>query len=263
MKADDREVQRRLARLRQEASPAPGDKQRILSNVAAALELAPPAAAPGSAALAARTSVTPVKELSLAQRRARWLGAGAACGLVGLMAGFWLGHRAQRVPESTPVGAPVVLSSAPAVVAVPTSDAASTPSRDEAASPTGQASRLPATPRRNAPAVARASEPRRASFTLSEGLELLARAERALHAADPALALALLGDLDRRAPRAMLRQERLTTQVLAACATRDVRGALDTRQQLQLEFPESIYSGRLERSCTERERPANLESSGH
>ena len=58
-----------------------------------------------------------------------------------------------------------------------------------------------------------------------------------------------LGDLDRRAPREMLREERLATQVLAACALGDVVAARDAARQLEQQNSESMYRARLEGSC--------------
>lgn len=86
---------------------------------------------------------------------------------------------------------------------------------------------------------------------LGEALEILHRAEGALHADEPGLALGLLGDLDRRAAQALLREERLTTLALALCALGRVDEARATRVSLEREAASSIYLSRLERSCAE------------
>jgi hypothetical protein len=100
------------------------------------------------------------------------------------------------------------------------------------------------------PAPQRKPSPRRASDDdFEQQLALLQRAESALHASDPELALGFLSDLDRRAPVASLRQERLTALVLARCAVGQVDAARAARRELLDEFPSSIYLQRLAESC--------------
>jgi hypothetical protein len=90
--------------------------------------------------------------------------------------------------------------------------------------------------------------------SLAEALEQLHRAERALYAGDAQFALGILSDLDRRAEPALLREERLTTRVLALCQGDRIEEALDARRQLEREFASSIYARRLDQSCAiERE----------
>jgi DNA-directed RNA polymerase specialized sigma24 family protein len=100
-----------------------------------------------------------------------------------------------------------------------------------------------AAPDRSVPSVA---PPR---LELAEALELLHRAERALHAGDAEFARGTLSELDRRAEPALLREERLTTLVLALCQGGRVHEALAVRRQLEREFASSIYLGRLDESC--------------
>jgi len=98
--------------------------------------------------------------------------------------------------------------------------------------------------RSTSPAIARSN-----ALELSEALELLRRAEAAVRHSDGLEARMWLGDLDRRAPREMLREERLTTQVLAACALGDVAAAREAVLELEQSNPESMYRARLEGSC--------------
>jgi hypothetical protein len=215
-----------------------------------------------------------------------WYGmsAGALFGLLGLVGGFWLGRSTQpqrgevsSIPASItgaskPEGSPVAGElPAPRSLEPPPAPAPLQPAETRG---TTQTSRIP--PRTIAGASGAAPPAKvapRERFTLAEGLELLGQAERALHSEDAALALAVLGDFDRRAPRAMLRQERLATLVLASCGTRDTGAAREARDRLQQEFPNSIYARRLERACVggaldasdapSSDVPANLEDSGH
>lgn len=269
MSAHDQKVERRLAEARAGAEPSPGDKARIFARVRSAVGAAP-LVAPAPA----------VRANALGRRLVYGLSAGAVFGLVGLATGFWLGRSTLPARGDVPSSPASIPSSskpdnAPVAFALPApkpmDDASpaqprpvqtaerSTPQRSESRGVTAQS--VP--PLQKAPA--------RRPFSLADGLELLAQAERALHDDDPALALAVLSDFDRRGPRAMLRQERLTTRVLAACASRDARDAREASEQLQREFPNSIYARRLERSCVDaapaepssNTMPANLSNSGH
>jgi hypothetical protein len=84
---------------------------------------------------------------------------------------------------------------------------------------------------------------------LSEALELLRNAEAAVRRSEGLEARMWLGDLDRRAPREMLREERLATLVLASCALGDGAAARAALLELEQQNPESMYRARLEGSC--------------
>jgi hypothetical protein len=84
---------------------------------------------------------------------------------------------------------------------------------------------------------------------LSDALDLLRHAEGAVRRADGLEARMWLGDLDRRAPRDMLLEERLVTQTLADCVLGDLAAAEEALGQLEKTNPESIYRARLEGSC--------------
>jgi hypothetical protein len=77
----------------------------------------------------------------------------------------------------------------------------------------------------------------------------LRRAEAALRHSDGFEAQLWLSDLDRRAPPAMLAEERLITRTLAACALGDMPHARAALRELEQLNPESIYRGRIEQSC--------------
>jgi hypothetical protein len=90
---------------------------------------------------------------------------------------------------------------------------------------------------------------------LAEGLQQLHRAERALYAGDAELALGILSNLDQRAGPALLREERLTTLVLALCQRDRVEEALAARRELEREFASSIYMTRIDQSCAVEREP--------
>jgi hypothetical protein len=87
-------------------------------------------------------------------------------------------------------------------------------------------------------------------------LALLERAERAQRRSEPALALVLLDQIDARADEETLRDERLITRVLAACALGDVAAARHARARLErASTSPSIYASRLAETCTATPRP--------
>lgn len=86
-------------------------------------------------------------------------------------------------------------------------------------------------------------------LTLAEALQLVHRAERAIYSDNAAWALTLLDDLDERAPRAMLHEERLATRILALCAGGQVESAERLASRARQEAPSSIYGSILERVC--------------
>jgi len=86
-------------------------------------------------------------------------------------------------------------------------------------------------------------------LTLAEALQLVHRAERAIYSDNAAWALTLLDDLDERAPRAMLHEERLATRILALCADGQVESAERLASRARQEAPSSIYGSILERVC--------------
>jgi hypothetical protein len=83
----------------------------------------------------------------------------------------------------------------------------------------------------------------------ADELSLLRRVEKSLRANDPALALALLGDLDERFPRTALGEERLAARVIAHCTVGDGGARLRAESFLR-ERPGSVYAERVQTACT-------------
>lgn len=93
-------------------------------------------------------------------------------------------------------------------------------------------------------------------FTFSEILSRLARAQRAQRRSEPALALALLDQIDSHAAPSVLREERLTARVLAACDAGDVPQAERAAAELGASAESSVYASRLAESCVAGAIPA-------
>ena len=156
-----------------------------------------------------------------------------ACSIVSAAIGFVFGMRYERA-----VVAPVVVD---------------VPAEVREASPAGPPPSV-VVPAETATLVveaprARPSKPRVASpretFGFREVLSYVRRAERAERQGDPALALALLAELDERAEANTLREERAVTRVLALCA----QGERAAAQRELGAVKDSIYAGRIAQSC--------------
>jgi len=185
----------------------------------------------------------------------------AAALLAGLtfVAGYWLGGQRASVP--TPAALQAAAAPPPPVTAAPS---AATP---EPPAPAGPAPEAPAEPGSAAPAAllpsdssrgaARPQKPDRRKSSLAEELALLQRAEHAIRAAEPELALSFLDDLDRRHPRTRLGEERTAARLMARCA----RGDADVQAEAERFVRErraSVYSDRVRALCmlgTERSAP--------
>jgi uncharacterized protein HemY len=110
----------------------------------------------------------------------------------------------------------------------------------------------PPTQSRAAPrprAAAQKEAPTDAPFEFRQVLDYVRRAERAERQGEPALALALLDELDQRADSRTLREERLLTRVLASCARGDRDQAQRAARALTGMSRESIYTKRIAQSC--------------
>jgi len=195
----------------------------------------------------------------------RWVGFGLVMGALGYWWGRHDAHEATIVVASAPSVAAITPASSIASPAIgdvprpPASGVARSTSIEHApadigkprapsptsASPAAAKSRSPA--RRPAPRAQLASA--EATLTLAQALELMRRAEAELRAGDASAARVVLGELDRRAPGKLLREERLVARALAACLDGDVSAAQRYAAQLIAESPSSIYRGRLEGSC--------------
>jgi hypothetical protein len=248
-----------LARTRSELSPSSADKERLrmaLGLRASSVSLDAAAAAAEAPAAAAGEAAAPAGLTAFAALRASGrLGAslGAALFAAGIATGWGLhwqagrdtrhaGERATTVGAAIGTAAPVAVSApAPATAAVAAlAPAGPAPERSEALHlgravqrPGGRASALPA----------------RASVKpLDAELALLRRVERALRNAEPALALALLSELDERYPHTRLAEERLAARTIADCGLDQPEAAAHAHAFLR-EHPASVYSERVQSAC--------------
>jgi hypothetical protein len=183
------------------------------------------------------------------------LTAGALLLGAGFAAGYWSAQRTDTAPtranseaRGEPAAPPSPVEPAvPPAVATPAPDTAARATRAE---PARLAARDPASRRRHRPAEAGAQELTSAPATaaLGDELALLRRVERALRAEDPALALALLSELEQRFPTTDLVEERAAANVLARCGTREPDWRLVAERFLQ-KRPTSVYAERIRTSC--------------
>jgi hypothetical protein len=82
----------------------------------------------------------------------------------------------------------------------------------------------------------------------SDELSLLERAERAVRAHNPDLALALARELERRHPRSALHEERRAIELMALCQSGSSR-AHGLGQHFVQRYPESVYAERITTEC--------------
>jgi hypothetical protein len=134
----------------------------------------------------------------------------------------------------------------------PPSIAPSPPQDPSAPSPAASepplaAKEAPSEPRRGPPVRARAHKAA-APNPLNDELALLRRVERALRNADPALALALLGELDERFPNSRLVEERQAAKLMADCRLESPEASERARSFLN-EHPASVYRQRVQLAC--------------
>jgi len=232
-----------LALTRSELSPSSADKARLRAALGLAASPVPlDAAAPA-------TRLTGLGALRASGRLGAALG--TALFAAGVATGWGLHSRgpaadAARPGERSPaVGLAVEVTppaAAPAPAAAPVVAAATAaPARKEPAPPRPERT---VHPRGHAAAVpSRSTTP-----PLDAELGLLRRVERALRNADPALALALLRELDERYPRTRLAEERLAARTIADCRLARPDAAAQGRAFLR-DHPASVYSERVQGAC--------------
>lgn len=92
-----------------------------------------------------------------------------------------------------------------------------------------------------------------------EAVRLVQRAQRAVDGGEPALALALLDQLDARFPPELLGEERQVARVLALCASGEADRAARAAEKLTAKSSRSIYAARVERSCAGSSKSAESE----
>jgi hypothetical protein len=92
-------------------------------------------------------------------------------------------------------------------------------------------------------------QPAAAGSTLSEEARLIALAQRALSAGNPARALALIEEHRRSYAGGALAQERDAARVLVLCALGRSREARDARKQFLRDWPGSALTARVRSAC--------------
>lgn len=244
---------RRLVKARLLA--AMGTGTLALGSATSAAGAAAPALAGGTAAIA--------KGLG-AGTLLLWFGTGAAIGVGASGAAALIAQRAPEVAASARPGrvSAAPRRQAPAPTLVPHPELPSHPTAPEP----NAAVALDAPPANATPGDARsplvrvpepaepetspsAPSPRASASTLSEEATLLQRAQSALAAKNPELALAVLAEHERRFAAGALAEERRAAKVLALCAL----GRVDEARALARAFvnaaPRSVLVPRLEHSC--------------
>jgi hypothetical protein len=194
----------------------------------------------------------------------------------GFGAGLWLG-RADERPAShlmgqTPASVARVDTFAGGAVPpvldlrglVPRDDSASQPDTalhqdiaepSEPSPPSEPLVRRAARAPRQAPSRAQATFPR-----AGEELALLRRVERALRTQNPALALALIAELDEHFPDTRLAEERDAARVIATCGVGE-GGARIRAERFSREHGGSVYAERVREACGITERSVSSEGS--
>lgn len=256
-------VRRALSQVRDEISPTRDDKARLRARILAPAGLlgpesaGPDVIAPGAtvapgAQAAAHSALGPWATL----QAAGWVGAATALTLLGVGGGvgFWLGHEvaSSRAQSSAAFEVPAPVAEAPdrspsapparATPPAPT-EAADVPAAPPAASETR---REP--PPAGVPARAHTARRRAESSPINDELALLRRVERALRNNDPALARALLGELDERFPDSRLGEERSAARRIADCRSGEP-GASESARAFLREHAASVYRKRIVLAC--------------
>lgn len=250
-------LERGLAELRADLSPSSADKARLRARI-----LAPVLGGDVDPSLSPRASAPHSLRHPSPERLGRWaalkaagtagVGAGALLLGVGMGVGFWLGREAS-VPATGAPAIEAVRSPSPvterAEPAGPPRALLSTPEPLTPPSPSVASAPAAATePRRSPPPRARATRKAVAPHPLNDELALLRRVERALRNADPALALALLGELDERFPETRLVEERQAAKLMANCRMGGADAVARAHAFLH-DSPSSVYRQRVQLAC--------------
>jgi hypothetical protein len=213
----------------------------------------------------------PPRRVSRLQRRLQALratgGAGASAAVLLLGLGFAAGYLAR--PSELPVlpvapavsAAPLASPRAPASAGSVPATAAARPTEPAELEPSGGAEPHPrerrAARKPGATVSRRAAPPQRepAANGAKDELLLLERAERAVRARHPELALALTAELEQRFPGSPLQEERRAVALLAQCQ----RGGDEARELAESfvrRYPGSVYAERITMGCRQPDTSA-------
>jgi hypothetical protein len=92
-------------------------------------------------------------------------------------------------------------------------------------------------------------------------LLLLERAERAVRAKNPALALALIAELEQQYPRSPLHEERRSIELMAHCQAGAGAEPAARLERFLRQYPESVYFARIAAECNDARSVAPLTNS--
>ena len=238
-------LERGLAELRAELSPSSADKARLRARILApalAGNIESPASPPVPSKM--HGSWAALKAAGMAG-----VGAGALLLGVGVGVGFWLGR--EMGPTTTTAPAAIETGrtpSEPTSRVEPAAPPAVLSPAEALATPEPSVMSAPPEPRRSAPPRARATRKALPPNPLGDELALLRRVERALRNEDPALALALLGELDERFPESRLVEERQAAKLMASCRVKSADAVARAHAFLH-DSPSSVYRQRVQRAC--------------
>jgi hypothetical protein len=262
-------VERQLALARQSLTPSTQLRERVHAGL-----LASSAATRGASVLALTQlmrSDSPWAALRSSGRFGVMLGAGLLA--LGFGSGYWL--RPSPVEPPPLPRPPVVVEAAaevrllPDAIESPSTESSSTESSSAGATPDAAPALPPAAavrlPARVAHRARLARKPAHGQAiaaapdvgpTLgpSDELALLQRAERAVRADQPALALALTAELDERYAQSRLLQERHAIALMAACEAA-AGDASERAASFLREYPKSVYAPRIRELCLSEPSP--------
>lgn len=235
--------------------PSPGDRDRVkramLGAIAGGAGLAATTAATGTAA-AAGTTIATAGGISLGLKIAAAVLLAGAVGGTTLLVANPSDEPATRAAthvaaaRATPTGSTGAMvvevapepeprrESEPAPVVAPQVETAATTSR-----------RPRAAPREPTPSV----EPTAPPSSLAEELALLRRAQRAIAAGDPSMAVRHLDELAERFPDGVMVEEREAARVVALCESGRREDARATAQRFLRERPASPLRARVSGAC--------------
>jgi len=236
-------VARTLSLARGALSPPPEEKARVRAALGPSPWRAGAAVALPEAPGPAQSLAAPAPGVRLGARAGSLL---AAAFIAAVGASFVSGY---RLGQERAASAPGAAEPAPALTQPPSRPPLleAAPERDLAASAALERAPQKAAegraPKRRSPPVPPAPEP-----SPVDELALLRRVERALRGREPALALALLAELDERFPKSALGEERRASSAMAHCQLNDP-GAAERAARFLREHGSSVYADHVRVSC--------------